>query len=191
MGRDNVLVIGKLQRAGSIGFNTICERIWAEFSRFSISNILPHSPSIFALMQKRCIFLSVSIYFLQQYLPHLIPSDTASESYEVKWYEPCSATPIRRPPPIEASSSLFSSHPLFLPLDPVLNPSFFVISLSQLLLGLRWEERWSLWASVWLGYQIQTAETVWPNSYKTIQHPTYFVLIFTKKTNHQIPRRCS
>lgn len=159
MGRDNVFMIGKLQSADSIGFNTICKRIRAEFTRFSISNILPHSPSIFALMQKRCIYVSVSIYFPATVSPNLIPSDTALKRYQVKGYIPSSLQPQIRMPPIESFFNfILLPHPLFLLLDPValsIDSPFFVISLSlshtQILLRLWREERWSIWASVWLG----------------------------------------
>jgi hypothetical protein len=44
---NDVFVIGELESADSIGLNATCERFWAQLARFSVSDLLPHFPSIF------------------------------------------------------------------------------------------------------------------------------------------------
>lgn len=49
VGRDNVFVIGELERSDAAGFDPVREGTWADSARFSLLDLLPHSSSIFVL----------------------------------------------------------------------------------------------------------------------------------------------
>lgn len=74
--RDDFFMIGELKRGDSVRFNAISEQIRAEFARFSFSDFLPHSPSIFIqhttspldsislLHRYICIYMIIYLYNL-------------------------------------------------------------------------------------------------------------------------------
>ena len=65
MRRDDIFVIRNLESANSIGLNASSEGFWAKYAPFSVSDLLPHSPSILLLLLHS---FSSSIQFFSLFL---------------------------------------------------------------------------------------------------------------------------